>query len=81
MKNTDALAREIRLADGRVDTAESIDGAYGLVLGVFHGLLQSDAEAWAQWNRPEVQAAAMRAARAFISDVDAISGAKSTKQG
>lgn len=48
-----------------------IDGAYGLVLGAFDGLLDADDRAWREWNKPHVQAAAIAATTEFFKKIDA----------
>lgn len=44
-----------------------IDAAYGLVLGAFDGLLGDDDRGYAEFQKPEVQAAAMEAAESFFA--------------
>lgn len=50
-------------------SSQLIDAAYGLVQGAFgDGHMQSD-EGWIEWNKPEVQKAAMDAAKAFLATI------------
>ena len=56
-------------------TREQIDGAYGLVLGACADPKSSEdwstgTAGWKAWNDPRVQAAAMRAAKSFLDDIN-----------
>ena len=55
-------------------TAEQVNGAYGLVLGAcLDPKLSEDwsnsRAGWKAWNDPRIQAAAMRAAQAFLDEI------------
>ena len=48
-----------------------IDAAYGMILGAYDGLLgDDDTAAWAAWNTPKIQAAAMAAAEEFMKQIE-----------
>lgn len=47
-----------------------IDAAYGLVLGAFEAAPGDDARGNAKWQDPDVQAAAIDVARAFLSKIE-----------
>ncbi len=58
------------------ETFEQINGACGLVLGAFlNGKSSEDwwnsRAGWNAWNDPRVQAAAMRAAKSFLDEIEA----------
>ena len=58
-------------------TAEHIDGAYGLVLGVCMDRKSSEdwsnsSAGWKAWSDPRIQAAAMRAAAAFLEEIKTV---------
>lgn len=57
-------AKQLPHRDARI-----IDAAYGLVLGAFDDLCGSQDVGFAEWNKPEVQAAAMAAAEAFFKQM------------
>ena len=55
-------------------TIEQTNGAYGLVLGAYldpesREDWSNSSAGWAAWNDPRIQAAAMRAAQAFLDEI------------
>ena len=60
------MARMLNEKNGNAE-AELVNAAYGLVQGIYgDGDMSSDA-GYREWNKPEVQAAAMAAAKAFLA--------------
>lgn len=56
--------------------ARIIDSAYGLVLGAFDGLTGKDDKGYARWKETAIQDAAMKAAKAFIAELEKIEARK-----
>ena len=62
------MARMLNEKNGNAE-AELINAAYGLVQGVYgDGFMLSDAGD-REWSKPEVQKAAMAAAKAFLATI------------
>ncbi len=57
-------SKELPNRDARI-----IDAAYGLVLGAFDDLCGNQDVGFAEWKKPEVQAAATAAAEAFFKQM------------